>query len=91
MKQVRYISILIVLLFTSNIIAQPGQGDILPNGFLVKFKPDVNPEEIRAKNFLGADNGIREGEYFEYLDIWYIEYEVTKISQNAALQILRND
>ncbi|MEX2363126.1 MAG: S8 family serine peptidase, partial [Balneolaceae bacterium] len=91
MKEIRYLSILLVLIFTSNIIAQPAQHDNLPNGFLVKFKPGVNLEEIRAKNILRADNGIREGEYFEYLDIWYIKYEPAKISKEEALQTLRND
>ena len=91
MKQVPYISILLVLLFASNSIAQPVQDENLPNGFLVKFKPDINPEAIRAKNILQADYGMREGEYFKYLDIWYIEYEPAKISKEEALQTLRDD
>ncbi|MBO6801624.1 MAG: hypothetical protein JJ892_15230 [Balneola sp.] len=70
-----------MLLFASNSIAQPVQDENLPNGFLVKFKPDINPEAIRAKNILQADYGMREGEYFKYLDIWYIEYEPAKISK----------
>lgn len=91
MKQIPYISILLVLLFASNSIAQPVQDESLPNGFLVKFKPDINPEAIRAKNILQADYGMREGEYFKYLDIWYIEYEPAKISKEEALQTLRDD
>lgn len=91
MKQVGYIIMFMMLLFASNIVAQPAQDNSLPNGFLVKFKSDVSPVDIRAKSIFKADNGIREGEYFEYLDIWYIEYEPSKISKEEALQTLRND
>lgn len=69
MNQVHYLSILLMLIIVSDVTAQDSN---LPNGFLVKFKPSVNAEEVRAKAVLRNDNGIREGEYFEYLDIWYI-------------------
>jgi len=91
MKQICYIIMFIVILITSNIVAQPAKDDSLPNGFLVKFKPDIIPVDIRAKSMLSADNGICEGEYFEYLDIWYIEYEPSRITKEDTLQALRND
>lgn len=38
MKQVSYLSVLLVLFFVSNVVAQQAQDNGLPNGFLVKFK-----------------------------------------------------
>ena len=89
MKQVSNLCVLLLLFFVSNVVAQQAQSNDLPNGFLVKFETDVSPAEVRAKNILRADNGIREGEYFEHLGVWYIEYEPSKTTKSKALQILR--
>jgi hypothetical protein len=86
MKQVPYISILLVLLFASNSITHPVQDENLPNGFLVKFKPDINPEAIRAKNILQADYGMREGEY----ELTYNTIEIPTICK-IITAIVRNN
>ena len=66
------LAIIIILLSSISSKSQNTSEEGLPNGFLVKFKPEMTVNDIKAKASFLNTNKLNLAEYFEHLDIWFI-------------------
>lgn len=87
----KHVLTLLLALFTSHAFAGYTASDNSSMSLLVMFKPEISSAEIRSKSMFDLGAGVRVVEHFEYVNIWHLEYEPEKISQQEALTLLRND